>query len=527
MKLKEYYFSYITTTLWFSLTLIVITTSILICDGHLVYSLDDPYIHLAVAENIIRGGYGINLHEFSSPSSSILYPLMLSITELIGLGALGPIVLNLLAALCVVFLTSRFFELYILPLDIKISVVNSVLLVSWGLVIIFITNSIALPMTGMEHIWHVLFVIITLHGIAGLLQNGTRWWFYASIILMPLIRFEGLAFSCALIIIFFFIKPYRMAAISLIVLLTLILIHEFFMKTLGLPILPSSVLMKSEIVTSALGYSDTFLIESVIRNFKYSLSQRAGLIITVTLGLIWISYLYAERKTNRQQYKILVFSVTGAIIGHIFMGQYGWFFRYEVYILTMAIFTLLYLCREMLKKRWVSEKRLAHISILLCLLAVSAPYVYATVITPKACRGIFEQQFQMHRFVADFYQRPVAVNDIGLVSYMNDEYVLDLYGLGSEEVRQLKSAGKFGKSEMSNMISKKKIELVMIYDTWFEEIPDNWRKIAVLKTQKITAASGEVSFYITPYGNTSSAMEALLKFKATIPSRVQIDMCMD
>lgn len=29
-------------------------------DGLLVYSLDDPYIHLAVAEEILKGDYGIN-----------------------------------------------------------------------------------------------------------------------------------------------------------------------------------------------------------------------------------------------------------------------------------------------------------------------------------------------------------------------------------------------------------------------------------------------------------------------------------
>jgi hypothetical protein len=45
--------------------------------GHLVYSLDDPYIHLGLAENIAKGHYGINLTEYSSPSSSILWPFLL------------------------------------------------------------------------------------------------------------------------------------------------------------------------------------------------------------------------------------------------------------------------------------------------------------------------------------------------------------------------------------------------------------------------------------------------------------------
>jgi hypothetical protein len=32
---------------------------IALCDGHFAYTLDDPYIHLALAENISRGLYDI------------------------------------------------------------------------------------------------------------------------------------------------------------------------------------------------------------------------------------------------------------------------------------------------------------------------------------------------------------------------------------------------------------------------------------------------------------------------------------
>ena len=42
------------------------------------YTLDDPYIHLTVGKNILFGNYGINLKEFSSPSSSILFPFLLA-----------------------------------------------------------------------------------------------------------------------------------------------------------------------------------------------------------------------------------------------------------------------------------------------------------------------------------------------------------------------------------------------------------------------------------------------------------------
>jgi hypothetical protein len=38
-----------------------------------IYSIDDPYIHLAVGEEILRGNYGVNPAEPASASSSILF----------------------------------------------------------------------------------------------------------------------------------------------------------------------------------------------------------------------------------------------------------------------------------------------------------------------------------------------------------------------------------------------------------------------------------------------------------------------
>ena len=63
-----------------------IITILLLNSGLMVYNIDDAYIHLALAENIIRGHYGVNLGEFSSPSSSILWPFILAPFSRLGFG---------------------------------------------------------------------------------------------------------------------------------------------------------------------------------------------------------------------------------------------------------------------------------------------------------------------------------------------------------------------------------------------------------------------------------------------------------
>jgi hypothetical protein len=54
---------YSITLIWALLSAIVILASIYLCDGRLIYTLDDPYIHLKVAQTILRGRYGINFSD--------------------------------------------------------------------------------------------------------------------------------------------------------------------------------------------------------------------------------------------------------------------------------------------------------------------------------------------------------------------------------------------------------------------------------------------------------------------------------
>ena len=99
--------------LWSAGAIILILWSLLLCDGHLIYTLDDPYIHLRVAQIILLGGYGVNIGEFSSPSSSIIYPYLLAVTELAGFGTWGPLVVNMLAMAFAVYAVGHIMQDYV------------------------------------------------------------------------------------------------------------------------------------------------------------------------------------------------------------------------------------------------------------------------------------------------------------------------------------------------------------------------------------------------------------------------------
>ena len=129
----------------------------------------------------------------------------------------------------------------------------------------------------------------------------------------------------------------------------------------------------------------------------------------------------------------------------------------------------------------------------------------------------------MHRFATEFMPGPVAVNDLGWVPWRNDDYVLDLWGLGSEEAREARRAEN-GSGYLDRLTSRHGVRFAMIYDTWFPgAIPDEWCRIAGLATSSVSAGSELVSFYLIDRAAEAEMRDALERFAPTLPPGAQLD----
>jgi hypothetical protein len=124
-------------------------------DGEFGYSLDDPYIHLALAEGIRRGEYGINPGEFASPSSSVLWPFLLVPFQTTALAQIAPLLINLLATAGAVLALQQVLQRVARP-----STRLEALMRAGGITLLSAClNLVPLALTGMEHSLQVLVVL--------------------------------------------------------------------------------------------------------------------------------------------------------------------------------------------------------------------------------------------------------------------------------------------------------------------------------------------------------------------------------
>ena len=133
--------------------------------GQIIYDVDDPYIHMAIAKNLVEHGvWGITKYEFSSSSSSIIWPLLLFISySLFGINDATPFIINIVVVTCTVV------AMYLILVKYSLHIPRVVLFVLVS-VIIFATPIPALVFSGHEHVLHTMLTVIFVYAASGALS---------------------------------------------------------------------------------------------------------------------------------------------------------------------------------------------------------------------------------------------------------------------------------------------------------------------------------------------------------------------
>jgi len=226
----------------------------------------------------------------------------------------------------------------------------------------------------------------------------------------------------------------------------------------------------------------------------------------------------------RQRQRVRRWVLGGALLTaalQLAVGRVNWFHRYEVYAMA---FTALVAAMAL-----IETTRLWRGVLVAGLLAVGFPYAQAIRDTPVAASNVYQQQYQMARFEAEYYRGPVAVNDLGLVSYRRPAgvRVLDMWGLASPEAsRQLDKDAAW----LDAITQAHGVGLAMIYPDWYQEgAPDDWDPLATMciTGPRTSIARGCVVFYSTEMGNKAELTAEMAAFARTLPSNVKMTLGRD
>lgn len=537
--------------LWLALGALWISTAILQylaaarTAGHLIYTLDDAYIHMAMAKNLaLHGVYGVTRYEFSSSSSSPLWTLLLALFDfIVGVHDSLPLVLELVISSLVLVAA------YVLVKD---TVRKQIPMALMLLAVVFFTPLPLLISTGMEHPLHILFAIMflwfsanTIVDDAAARKTSTLLILCSLCVALVLTRFESYALVFVVIVLLIIRSRWKIAlglALSSIVPL---FVYQAISVAHGWRWLPNSILVRGNIQSTGMFNS----IESIVvvpwkspDFWKYTTVAWEALLsapyLVVLIGgsllLLAVSWKRSRQVWKLEHVVLIVYAI--AALAHLQFGRLGFFFRYDAYLVSLGIFVLAIGSVGLFDalKQWMATNRTRAVAgggILLLAIQLPIPLLVRSFLSipliPLASQNIYEQQYQMGLFLKQHYEgKTVAANDVGAICYLADIHLVDLVGLASADIYQLREANEFAADRVLRLCDDRNVSIAIAYEIWLEqsglqELRRQWKKIGMWKIEEnIVCGSNIVTFFAVGPSEEEPLVENLRTFSRTLPHGV-------
>ncbi len=524
-----------------ALTVLAGTTVVLLVQalarngGRFTYALDDTYIHMAIAKNLVRHGvWGVTPYGFSSSSSAPLWTLLLAASYgLAGVREITPFLLNLLLAGLVVGTTY----------DALHDRLPRPLVFLALLAMILFTPLVPLAFTGMEHTAELLMTLLTVTLAASTLSEDApsgkatgRLLVCAA--LTVAVRYEGLFLVLVLAALFAARRRWRFALTLVAAGLLPVAVYGLLSVVEGWYFLPNSVLLKGarqdqvvidflrDLLPGRHGLTWEAIEELVPSLVVVKLNAQRHISFLVIASLLWLTY-------HRGRFWTPAGTVNAAFVGtallHVQFAGATSFYRYEAYVVGLGVFALAVAVAE--SPPWEAGQgradRVFRLSAsLLLLVLVSAPLraraTRSLAQTPQASHNIFDQQMQMAAFLGSFYPgRVVAANDIGAIDFLTDLRLVDLAGLATREPAAYALHRSFGADQVAAVAERYHAQIAVVYDSWFE-IPPRWRKAGEWQIRdNVVCGDDVVSFYAVDPAVLLDLRRNLQAFSPRLPRDVE------
>ena len=506
--------------LW--LSLFVLFVAILVMNsGHMIYTIDDIYIHLAISRNLNEFSvFGVTRYEFSSSSSSPFWNLILSAGFLLlGVNDLMPLALNVILASVAVVIV------YALLKDIDASprYITGVLLS-----FVFFTSLPGLVFTGMEHILHIIlslaFVVLSSRILSSKESNSRESLLLFIVTLFAsAIRFESIFLVLPVAILFSMKRNWSHALTVLGMAALPWIAYGIVSIQNGWFFLPNSLIVKGiDDLNHGIGW--------------YFVRGIANLAVSPFLLALLVASIKLPRFQDQGFWQIdnitkLLF--VSACLMHLQLARIGWFFRYEAYLVALGIFTVAVRGRQFLSEFNLASPRIPTIQTSLGKNRLYALGLIALFFTPLVARGalciyltpiasnnIHDQQYQMALFLDRFYSgETVMMNDIGFVNYLTDIVCIDKWGIGTLDVGQSWLDGSLSAATIRIAAVDHGVKIAILYLDRL--VPEEWEIVGYWTIRNnVVAYNSTVAFFAVMPSERDRLIESLIQFSPNLPEDV-------
>jgi hypothetical protein len=504
--------------------LIIISRVYYLTNGTFIYPYDDTFIHLTIADNVLKGNWGINANEFASASSSVLYTLVLAVFRLFSKSVMVPFIVNCFAGIAILFA---------LHLWLKKNLITSNWQTAIFLLVIFFTPLPLLIVSGMEHTLQCLFSFLFLFYFSDWLQENkntgkplpVKILLFA--ILASTIRYEGLfliGMACILLLVY---KKYLQVFVLCVVSIIPLVIFGCISVSKGNFFLPNSVLVKSE----SFNYSNPFqaIYEALFDRLLFARNGMAALATQRLLIIFPLLYLLFKKYLTDSYLFILVL-LFGTTILQLSFASTGYLYRYEAYLFfcfMIIVPVIFYACRKQVitfLNSFVSTLAALVLTFFL-FFPIALRGITALNKTSQACVNIYNQQYQMAIFTKKYYNRSsVALNDIGAIGYFTNSKIIDLWGLANIDVTKSKMQHYWTPLFLDSLCKENQVQMAIIYDSWFNgSLAKRWFKAASWQIQNnVICGDSIVSFYVLDSASKNSLQQRLKDFQFQLPLSVLV-----
>jgi hypothetical protein len=429
----------VTLSVSLGVTVALLARALMYTHGHLVYVIDDPGIHLAMARNLVdHGTWGVSPGVFEPASSAPGWTLILAgFTAVMGSSVqVVPLLLNLAAGIWILWIFATRQHVIELRRGAWGSWSVALLLPVFGL---FLP---ALALLGMEHTLQTALtlavLVLLLDLVDGSISRRGEVGLFLLLFAAGCLRLETVfvGVGCAAAVLVATQRrvgghdradawPWRrripIAGSLVVVAAAPFALNGVIDRAFGRGFLPNSIVLKTALRGSGLLPSwDDFL---------KKLNQDALLGVLVLAAIIYLVFVAAGSRGRNAAFAI-AFVVTAVL--HVAFADIGWWERYQAYLIAAGLLLVLLVLQETVGGRW-REAALFSLSIAIVLFSVSRLALLGSV--PEAMSNTYRQQYQVGRFLeASYPGQPVAIQDLGYAAFLHDGPVLDLYGLGSHDV---------------------------------------------------------------------------------------------